>query len=289
MSRIARGLFVIGWLVSWPMVVTAADKPATADRIAAKVGTATITVADVEAIFRRLPGHENFSPAASARIRAETLAQLVNKALVIELLDRQQFLPHEKPWEARWVRYLAERITDDDVRKFFEQHKRDFDGTELRVSHILFKVDDSTPAAPAAAIERAKQIRGEIVAGKLTFAGAAAKHSAGPSRDRGGDLGYIQRRGPMAESFSRAAFALEPQAISEPVVSPFGVHLIQVTEVKPGKLLWTEASREVREVMSAQLLRKLAHEMRQKVTVEYTGESPYVDAEGRVIEKRREQ
>ncbi|MBL8827467.1 MAG: peptidylprolyl isomerase [Planctomycetaceae bacterium] len=289
MSRIARGLFVIGWFVCCPMLVSWADEPAANDRIAAKFGAATITVADVDEIFRRLPGHENFSPAASARVRAETLAQLVNKALVIARLDQQQFLPHEKPWEARWVRYLAERITDDDVRKFFEQHKRDFDGTELRVSHVLFKVDDTTPAALTVAIERAKQIRGEIVGGKLTFAAAAAKHSAGPSRDRGGDLGFIQRRGPMAESFSRAAFALEPGAISEPVVSPFGVHLIQVTEVKPGRLLWTEASREVREVMAAQLLRTLADEMRPQVTIEFTGESPYLDAQGQVIEKRRGQ
>lgn len=267
-----------GCLSGPPQRAWAAESP-----IAARVGDATITVAAVDAIVDRLPGRTGFSPAAVTRLRAETLAQLVNKSLVIAYLDGEKFLPNEQPWEARWVRYLATQITDDDVRKFFEQHKKEFDGTELRVSHILLRLE-TTEDEPAAkrVVEQAQQLRQRIASGEVTFAAAATQHSAGPSRDRGGDLGWINRRGPMVESFSRAAFALERGAISEPVQTPFGVHLIQCTEIKPGKLGWEQANREVREVLSARLLQRLADEQRRRVKIEYTGAAPYLDSAGNV-------
>ncbi len=285
MIRAATLLVILTLLATTTGGLAWSQEAASKEKVAAKVGAATITVADVDTIVRRVPGHESFAPEVLTRLQAETLAQLVNKSLAIEHLDRLKFLPDEKPWEARWVRFLADRISDDDARKFFTQHKRDFDGTELRVSHILFQVDKPhDSAATQATFERAKQLRSKIVAGEVTFAAAASEHSAGPSRDRGGDLGFINRRGPMVESFSRAAFALEKGAISEPVVSPFGVHLVQCTEIKPGKLRWEEANRAVREVMSAQLLQRIADDLRPQVKIEYTGESPYIDpTSGRIV------
>ena len=80
---------------------------------------------------------------------------------------------------------------------------RDLDGTELVVSHILLR-----PAAGAGPQEiedlekQAESIRAEIASGKIDFAAAAEKYSAGPSGKQGGRLGKIGRHGPMDESFS---------------------------------------------------------------------------------------
>ena len=49
----------------------------------------------------------------------------------------------------------------------------------------------------------------------------------------------------MVEPFSRAAFALKPFEISEPVKTPFGYHLILVTDRKPGREVKFEEVKEM--------------------------------------------
>lgn len=69
---------------------------------------------------------------------------------------------------------------------------------------------------------------------------------AGP----GGELGWITR-GKTVKPFEDAAFALAPGRISEPVRSPFGLHLIKVQEKKPGGLRpFKDVEDEVRKAMA---------------------------------------
>ncbi|MGL5869000.1 peptidylprolyl isomerase, partial [Clostridium chrysemydis] len=75
--------------------------------------------------------------------------------------------------------------------------------------------------------ETCEKIREEIVAGNDTFEQAAMKYSSCPSKDQGGNLGAFGR-GMMVPEFEQAAFALEIGAVSEPVQTQFGFHLIMV-------------------------------------------------------------
>ncbi len=124
-------------------------------------------------------------------------------------------------------------------------------------------------------MKQAERIREEIVAGKLTFADAARKYSAGPSRKDGGRLGSIGRHGPMDESFSRAAFALDAGQMSQPVRTSFGVHLIRCDEVKPGGKQLADVRKELEDALSQELLEKLAKVQREYTPVEYTGVLPH--------------
>ncbi|HVC95012.1 MAG TPA: peptidylprolyl isomerase [Pirellulales bacterium] len=178
-------------------------------------------------------------------------------------------------WDVIWDRYLGNELTDKAFHREFDSHRREYDGTELRVSHILLRVEN--PAKHAAVAERAGKLRSEIVEGHQTFADAAAKHSAGPSRRQGGDLGFIPRHDRMSEDFSRAAFSLEQGEISEPVTTRFGVHLIQCTDVKPGKKTWSEARRALAESLSRRLFAELALAGRKRTTIRYTGAMPYFE------------
>jgi parvulin-like peptidyl-prolyl isomerase len=91
--------------------------------------------------------------------------------------------------------------------------------SKIKVSHIL--VDKQSQAL---------SILDEIKKGR-DFRNLARKHSTCPSGKRGGDLGYF-RRGQMVKEFEKAAFALKNGAISDPVRTQFGYHIIKKTGEK---------------------------------------------------------
>ncbi|MEX2174389.1 MAG: peptidylprolyl isomerase [Pirellulaceae bacterium] len=181
---------------------------------------------------------------------------------------------HALHWQLSWQKYLDRHLTEANFEKYYLANRRDFDGTRLKVAHILFKAsaDDATALANAGA--KADEVRGQIVAGKLSFAQAAAQHSAGPSAQSGGDLGWIERHEPMPAAFSEAAFALQPGEISPPVATSFGVHLVQVQEVKAGTRTWQEAAGELKPATARYLFRWLADKERATATVERVGTWP---------------
>ena len=179
-------------------------------------------------------------------------------------------------WRLVWDRYLARYRTPERRNAWFAEHHRDLDGTELVVSHILLRPAAGVGPAEIEALEKqAATIRAEIASGKIDFADAAKKYSAGPSGKHGGRLGKIGRHGPMDEAFSRAAFALDAGQISPPVRSPFGVHLIRCDEVLTGSKPMSEATDVIDAALALELLAKLAGIERQKTPVKYTPAWPH--------------
>jgi parvulin-like peptidyl-prolyl isomerase len=177
-------------------------------------------------------------------------------------------------WKLSWQKYLAKHLTDANLQTYFERHRRDFDGTELKVAHLLIKPAGRDGEAGAAAVKQAEQLRQSITGGKLSFAEAAKQHSAGPSAKDGGDIGWIQRREPMPEAFSAVAFALKPGEVSPPVTTTFGVHLIQVQEVKAGTKTWQDAADQLKPAVTLYLFRWLADKERVTAKVERTADWP---------------
>jgi parvulin-like peptidyl-prolyl isomerase len=180
-------------------------------------------------------------------------------------------------WRMSWERYLAKRVTDEVLQKHFDANRRDFDGTRVRVRHILFRPPKASPDEVAAAKQRAAILRDQILANKITFTDAAAKYSAAPTAKEGGDVGLISRYGEMVEPFAAAAFALEIDEISPPVETQFGVHLIQCTEIKPGDKKWTDVADRLRSAVIQRGFRAIVRSQRPRVKVEFTGRAPYFD------------
>ena len=87
---------------------------------------------------------------------------------------------------------------------------------KIRASHIL--VSD---------LDRAKELHKQIIEG-ADFANIAQQYSACPSRQAGGDLGPFGR-GQMVQPFEHAAYTTEIGAVSKPVQTQFGWHIIKRT------------------------------------------------------------
>jgi hypothetical protein len=234
----------------------------------------------VLAYARRLdqwPGAEDLA-AAKARALSQAAAQGRTLPAVLRAASADEAdVQRQLAWNVLWAQYLAKYLTVEREDAYFQAHRRELDGTELLVSHVLLqsRPDKTQRSGTEQLVRRAEEIRGEIVAGKLSLAEAAKKYSAGPSGRDGGRLGWIGRRGPMDETFTRAAFALAPGQISPPVRSPFGVHLIRCDEIKPGHKKLADVRREVEDALARELLEKLAAIERQHVPVRYTSAWPH--------------
>jgi parvulin-like peptidyl-prolyl isomerase len=156
----------------------------------------------------------------------------------------------------KWDKFVLQQGTDKVLRDLFDKNLDMFNGATVQARHILFAVTDGKKSeAEGKALAVKKQIEVEVAAAlaklpptadkiavekertkalEKAFAAAAFKESTCPSKNQGGDLGYFKRAGAMVEPFARAAFALKPFQMSEPVVTEFGVHLILAVDVKPG-------------------------------------------------------
>ena len=173
---------------------------------------------------------------------------------------------------------LLPQLDEAALAATFAKHRRELDGTRLRVSHVVLRPDPGLGAdAIPAAVRRAESIRERIIAGGMSFAEAAARHSAGPSRRHGGDLGFSARGGVHHEAFASAAFALEQGAVSRPVVTPFGVHLITVTAVEPGTADAVEVRAKVEQLWLRQAVGDLVARLRQGTAVTYAPGVPRLE------------
>jgi foldase protein PrsA len=106
-------------------------------------------------------------------------------------------------------------ITDKEIETYYKEEYK----PEIQARHIL--VEDE---------ETAKEVKSKLDAGEK-FEDLAKEYSKDGSAEQGGDLGWFGP-GKMVPEFEEAAYALEKGAISDPVQSQYGYHIIQVTDKK---------------------------------------------------------
>lgn len=180
----------------------------------------------------------------------------------------QASLEAEIEWKIRWRTYLEQSLTDTVMQNYFQRNRRRFDGTEIRVAQILWRINDS-PDSTDQALATAKQVKADLDGGKLSWAEAVRTHSTAPSRDKGGELGWIRYSEPMPPDFSQKAFGLDVQETSEPFASKFGVHVLKCLEVKAGTLDLGDIRELVEEAAIEDLFHLLASRHRSKFDIEY--------------------
>lgn len=142
------------------------------------------------------------------------------------------------------------QISETAIQRYYEKNKELFRRPEeVNARHILVKDEKS-----------AKDILRKLKANE-PFTGLAMVYSLDPgSKSRGGELGYFTR-GQMVPEFEKVAFALKYRAVSKPVKTQFGYHIIQGGELRPARIL---PLNNVREDIKERILRENSQQAYQR-------------------------
>ena len=162
---------------------------------------------------------------------------------------------------ARYEKDIA-NFTDNELQRYYRRHLDLFEITEqIKAAHILLRIDRD---ADEKTVQKRRELAAELLK-QLREGGNFAQLAKAYSDDRGtadngGDLGYFGR-GTMVSSFEDTAFKLKPGQLSGIVQTPFGFHIIKVTEkIDAGVKPLVDAIEEVKAGLRVEKARQLAYE-----------------------------
>jgi len=164
----------------------------------------------------------NYTLLAEAVTRDSTLRNLDLDPLLETELERERILAL---MEAR-VRPDT-TISEEEVARYFDEEAP---GLRVRARHIVLAYPpDPTAAQRDSVRSEIEDLRERALAGE-DFARLAERFSQDRgSAPQGGDLGFW-RRGEMLAPLDRVAFSLEPDEVSEPVETAYGLHILRLEE-----------------------------------------------------------
>ena len=171
----------------------------------------------------------------------------------------------------QWDAIAQAKISDADVKRYYDENKDFFDEVLVHASHIVLKLAKDAPAAEKqAARDKLLAIRANLVAGTIDFAKAAKLYSQDQTAQEGGDLGTFPRKMVMAESIAKVAFSLPVNGVSDVVESEYGLHLIKVLERKGGEKPseFEKIKEAVRDYCSAEMQLAVMQQLRQAAKIE---------------------
>lgn len=147
-------------------------------------------------------------------------------------------------------------IEPEDIELFYAEHESEFKQQEsLRARIISINVPSAADDKAKAEIQiKAEEIHQKLMAGS-SFEELAKAHSDDLStKDKGGDLGWLER-GKIAKEIEQAAFGFKKVGIVGPIANAQGFHLLKVEEYNPER---TKELAEVQEQIVERLKRELA-------------------------------
>ncbi|MBN2209952.1 MAG: peptidylprolyl isomerase [Sedimentisphaerales bacterium] len=167
--------------------------------------------------------------------------------------------------------------TETEAKEYYDKNRESrYSNPEMvRASHILIKIPEGAGEERKAELrKKIEDILTEVKAEGADFAALAAKYSECGSATNGGDLNFFPRHGGMVEPFAEAAFALQPDQISDIVETKFGYHIIKMTDHKDP---YTKTFDEVEKAIQLELtmqkqqqqIQALVSELREKAVISF--------------------
>ncbi len=236
----------------------------------AKIGNKTMTDADVKALVGNLPQAQRQQLDQDDDTKARVVENMVVEQLFVQEAEKSGITKDKdftQALERTRRQLLAQRflqknvqpkITDDNMKKFFDKNKNRYSQDEVHAFHVLLKTE-----------AEAKEVYGKAKGGE-DFEVLAKKYSKDPSAAQNmGDLGFFTRTR-MVPAFADAAFAMEKGQISQPVKSPFGWHVIKVVDKRAGKAVsFADVKEQVKSDFQQESINELISSLKKsnKVTI----------------------
>ncbi len=267
-----------------PQPKTTAPAPAAApqsfDKVVLRVGDEKMTVGEFEKFVDTLP--EQYRAAARGAGKRQIVDQLVSlKALAQEARKRK--LDQDPAYKAQ-LAFQAEnllagtlyrdlttnlKVEDGDLRKYYDEHKNEYERVKARHSLVRFKGSAVPPGAKKElteeeALEKVKALRARLASGEDFATVAKAESDDAGSGANGGDLDFFGH-GQMVAPFDQAAFAAPVGQVTEPVKSQFGYHLILVE--KHDTKTFDEVRPDIEKKLRPELAKKAVETLQKQVPV----------------------
>lgn len=202
------------------------------------VGDTAISEAD---IAREMQFHRALKPEQS---RADAARALVVRELLRLEIEHQGIAATpqgNETAEEAGIRTLLEREIEDRVpdedacRRYYEQNRASFRSPDrVRLRHILLATPADDVGGRFAARSHGEKLIAEIQGNPVAFTDLAMRYSHCPSKDQGGELGWLER-GQTTPEFDRQVFRLHEGLAGFPVESRWGYHVVMVDELAPGE------------------------------------------------------
>jgi peptidyl-prolyl cis-trans isomerase C len=148
----------------------------------------------------------------------------------------------------------AAAVSEMDVQLHYHLRSEQFRQPERRrAAHILITINPDFPEnTPEQALRRASEIRKRLLKDPKRFSEQALKHSECPTAMNAGILGDFTR-GQLFPALEAALFGLAQGALSEPVETELGYHLVRCEAITPEHIAtYAEASPAIRRQIEAQ-------------------------------------
>ena len=171
--------------------------------------------------------------------------------------------------ETQWQTYLARRLSQEDLKKYYEENKDMFDGSKIRVAHIVYTIPPGDAKSEAAGKDYMEKVRLELLKG-ADFASLARQYSHDKtSAERGGDLGWFPPRKADPDLFIRTASSMKKGEVSGLVRTEYGLHIIQIADFQPGKpSRFEEMQESVKDVYADELKVSIILQQRREAKIE---------------------
>jgi parvulin-like peptidyl-prolyl isomerase len=187
---------------------------------------------DISSLKQQFSGETEYKNELSRRgINEEVLrARMIRNSLVQKYVDKE----------------FTDKVnvTDKEIQDYYQKNidlfKQPF---QTRVSQIFIQSD------PKGGDSRKKELRGKAekilknLKDDQDFADLAREYSDGPTKNKGGDLGYL-RKGQLEKQFESKIFALKKGEITDVIETEYGFHIFKVTDIKPETILAYENVKE---------------------------------------------
>lgn len=171
--------------------------------------------------------------ASEAKRRGSSLAEQA----AVRMADKNSLVA-DLAWRAAWSRYLKSRLSDANLRRYFDSHPSRYAGSRWEVSQIFVKMESADQVSVDETAQRMSELADQIRASDSiadSFAEAAREHSESGSSVDGGLIGWVENDGDLPGTVMEVVRHTKSGDVSGPVRSPLGMHLIYVHRHEVGQ------------------------------------------------------